>query len=378
MLIVADENIPCVTTAFGQFGEVRTLHGRLIGSQDIQDADVLLVRSITQVNEQLLGNSRVRFVGSATAGTDHVDIPWLQAHDIAFYHAPGCNAVSAAEYVISALSLLEQVDDYHLAGKTVGIVGCGNVGSRVQTRLEAIGLECMVCDPPRAEKEGQAGFVSMQEIAQADIVTFHVPLINQGHHLTRGLLSAGFLEQLSGKAVLINTSRGLVTDECALREKLGHSPELMVILDVWQDEPLIDVDLARRVRLATPHIAGYSIDGKLKATQMLYDAFCHQYDHRQQWRYIDEVADPAISCLDVGASSDVLRVITRLIPQVYDIQVDHERLRATLNAREHRGEAFDLLRRNYPFRRECSAYTAIPDGLSNEVESVLRVYGFQA
>lgn len=357
MLIIADENIPAVHEAFSQFGEVRTLHGRRMAADDVRDADVLLVRSITRVDASLLSGSRVRFVGSATIGTDHVDLEWLAEQGIKFSNAPACNAVSAAEYISSALLTVVNGKSSALVGKTVGIIGCGNVGSRVMTRLQAIGLNCLVCDPPRAEREGQAGFVSMQEVASADIISVHVPLVKEGRHATRNLINREFIQSLPADCLFMNTSRGDVVDEAALKDKLRGNASFRAVLDVWNNEPAIDTELAGLVEIATPHIAGYSIDGKLRATQMLYHAPCGFVGEAQQWDPGTVLPKPEQSVIIPSADTNTVNLVKQCLQHVYDVRKDDADLRATFDLTDTaRGETFDRLRKGYAPRRECSAY----------------------
>ena len=380
MLIIADENIPGVDDAFSAFGEVRKLHGRHMKASDVKDAEVLLVRSITKVNEELLSGSKVKFVGSATIGTDHVDLNWLQQQGICFSNAPGCNAVSAAEYVLAAVLKLAHQQEMNLTEKTVGIIGCGNVGSRVKARFDAMGITCLVCDPPRAEKEGDkegdTGFVDMQAISRADIITVHVPLVTQGRHPTLGLLDAAFISQLSPGSTVINTSRGDVMNEQALKQRLIQQADLNTVLDVWENEPAIDAELVALASIATPHIAGYSTDGKLRATGQLHDAYSHFIKQQPVWDYHQALPDPAEPIITLQ-DGEVSEVISEALSKVYDITRDDSVLRLLFEGVSTDAAAgFDLLRKQYPVRRECSAYDIGGEMLSASVRSALQVFGF--
>jgi len=376
MLIIADENIPGVDDAFSVFGEVRKLHGRHMTASDIKDAEVLLVRSITKVNEELLSGSKVKFVGSATIGTDHVDLDWLQQQGICFSNAPGCNAISAAEYVLAAVLKLAPQQEMNLTEKTVGIIGCGNVGSRVKARFEAMGITCLVCDPPRAEKEGEAGFVDMQAISRADIVTVHVPLVTQGHHPTLGLLDASFISQLNPGSTLINTSRGDVMDEPALKKRLIQQADLNTVLDVWENEPAIDAELVALASIATPHIAGYSADGKLRATERLHDAYSHFVNQLPVWDYCQVLPKPAEPIITLSDGT-ITAAISETLSKAYDITRDDGALRLLFeDVSTDAAAGFDQLRKQYPVRRECSAYGVRGETLSATVRSALQVFGF--
>ena len=377
MLLVADENIPAVTEAFSAFAEVRLLPGREMRTSDIRDADALLVRSVTRVNCELLNGSRVGFVGSATIGTDHVDLSWLQSRGVEFVNAPGCNAVSAAEYVIASVLLCARRNHLDLAGANVGIIGCGNVGSRVRVRFEAMGLTCLVCDPPRAEREGAAGFVDMQTISCADIVTVHVPLERNGRYPTHGLINSGFIDSLKSGAIFINTSRGDVYDESALKKRLIRYNDIYAILDVWENEPDIDPELVAKVVIATPHIAGYSIDGKLRATNRLYQAWCQFSRATPEWDYQKKLPEPQVPRINLHDIENPLQAISVALPGVYDILRDDCDLRSLCDdPGRDIGAGFDLLRRCYPIRRECSAYRIAGCNLSESVLSALEKFGF--
>jgi erythronate-4-phosphate dehydrogenase len=377
MLIIADENIPSAVTAFSRFGEVRTMHGRRMQAQDVRDADVLLVRSITRVNRELLAGSKVRFIGSATIGTDHVDLDWISEQGIVFANAPASNAISAAEYVVSALLHVANRRAIDLSRLTVGIIGCGNVGSRVQTRLQAMGMQCLVCDPPRAEEEGPDGFVDMSDLAGADLITVHVPLVVEGQHRTLNLINQGFLQSLSADCIFINTSRGDVVDESALKQKHEQYSSFRSILDVWNNEPRIDIELAGYADIATPHIAGYSIDGKLRATGMLYQALTSFLGTESVWSAESMLPAPDDPLIRLATDMTAADVISTCMNRVYDITADDQRMRNTFDLPEvERGQAFDRLRKDYPMRRECSAY-AIDQVSINPVHiDLVKSFGF--
>ena len=378
MKIVADENIPCIEQAFASLGEVSLLPGRGMQAADVRDADVLLVRSVTRVDASLLDNSAVRFVGSATIGFDHVDRDYLRNRGIGFSTAPGSNATSAAEYVISVLMVLSAQQGFELAGKTVGIIGCGNVGSRVRQRLTALGMHCLVNDPPLQAQGVQDDFVQIEAALQADIVTVHVPLERSGVHPTLHLIDAARLRQLAPGAIFINTSRGAVADNQALDVALEHRDDLTVVLDVWENEPAISTRLLQRVALGTPHIAGYSLDGKLRGTEMIYDAVCRHFDRTVQWRAADAVDAAPAYRLAHDAEEDVLATLREAVLSVYDVREDDARLRATLAlSADERSAAFDSLRKNYPIRREFSESTIRMRQPDSQAGTLLEQLGFR-
>jgi erythronate-4-phosphate dehydrogenase len=379
MKIIADENIPEVAQAFGTLGEVTLVPGRGLRARDVCAADVLLVRSVTRVDRELLEGSRMRFIGSATIGFDHVDRDYLRARGIGFATAPGSNATSAAEYVLSALLALGERQGVNLAGRTVGIVGCGNVGSRVRDRVAAMGCRCLVNDPPLQERGGEGGFVGLDTIIlQADIISLHVPLEKAGRHPTWHLFDAVLLQRLKPGAILVNTSRGAVVDNAALDNLLATRPDLSVVLDVWEGEPSINTALLEKAALGTAHIAGYSLDGKLRGTEMIYRAACDFFGYPAQW---DAGAVlPAASRVDLrgAAGVDVLARCREAIFRVYDIRRDDARLRGLLELPPAEWPiAFDRLRKEYPVRREFAATTVIIDSDDPETGKMLRALGFE-
>jgi erythronate-4-phosphate dehydrogenase len=354
--IVADENIPYVRQAFGALGRVTTVTGRRLARTDVATADMLLVRSVSRVDQTLLKDTPVRFVGTATIGFDHVDRAYLGESGIAFAYAPGSNAISAAEYVLSSLLVMAQRRAFALADKSVAIIGCGNVGEQVRRRLQALGVRCLINDPPRQASEGTAGFVSLAEALQADIVTLHVPLEKNGAWPTAHLANHNFFAALKPDAIFINTARGAVVDECALWQKLADCPNFSAILDVWANEPLIDARLCARVALATPHIAGYSLDGKVRGTEMLYQAACAHVGISPTWSAHAALPPPPLRQLEFSASADAAQILQTAVMACYDVRADDAALRR-LTAAPDAGAYFDLLRKNYPIRREFANLT---------------------
>ena len=377
MKIIADENIPCADKAFASLGDVVLLPGRDMRPEQVRDADILLVRSVTRVDQALLQGSSIRFIGSATIGFDHVDRKYLTRQGIGFATAPGCNATSAAEYVVSALVVLSEKQGFSLSGKSVGIIGCGNVGSRVRDKLAALGMRCIINDPPLAAAGDGGTFVELDEVLQADIVTVHVPLSSSGMHPTHHLVDATALQKLQPGAVLINTSRGAVVDNRALNDLLEHRDDLSVVLDVWEDEPAINVSLLQKVDIGTPHIAGYSLDGKLRGTGMIYRAACEYFGADPQWDVADALpAAPSIQ-LEVSMHDDMTAMIRSAVLDNYDVRADDARLRELQGlVSKERPDYFDRLRKEYPVRREFSETMVMIDGSTDDLEQVLCQLGF--
>jgi erythronate-4-phosphate dehydrogenase len=366
-----------VERAFASLGEVQLLPGRGMQAEQVRDAELLLVRSVTRVDASLLEGSSVRFVGSATIGFDHVDRNYLQQRHIGFATAPGSNATSAAEYVVSALLVLSARQGFELAGKTVGIIGCGNVGSRVRQRLAVLGMHCLVNDPPLQASAAHDDFVSLDEALQADIVTLHVPLIKSGPYPTLHLVDEAVLGRLKAGAVFINTSRGAVTDNRALDERLVRHDDLSVVLDVWENEPAISASLLQKVDLGTPHIAGYSYDGKLRGTEMIYRAACDYFAEPVQWQAADEVKRAASIDLRDMDAGDLLALASQAVLACYDVRQDDARLRATLSLPDaQRAAAFDRLRKDYPVRREFSESSVLLREPAGALRQLLSGLGF--
>lgn len=345
--ILADENMPGLE-AFAAHGHLETAAGRTLTRDRVADADVLLVRSVTRVDRTLLKGTRVGFVGSATIGTDHVDRAWLAKQGIVFAQAPGSNAMAVAEYDLQAV--LDWLVDQgrNPAGLRVAVIGCGNTGRRAAALFRAAGLQVLARDPPlwRAGGELPGTPVSLDDALDADVITLHVPLADAGPDATRHLLGAEPLARLGPEQLLINTSRGPVIDNRALRERLGRGGPAAV-LDVWEGEPEIDPALFRACRAGTPHVAGYSLEGKLRGTAMLYDAF-------RQWQGLQPAparVTPPREAVEqpLRAPGDILALLRRR----YDLRQDHRALAKSL--REARpGAAFDRMRRDYPLRHECA------------------------
>lgn len=359
MRIVIDENIPAAEV-FARHGELSVLPGRNLSAADVREADALIVRSITQVGAELLAGSKVKFVGTCTIGTDHLDLDWLQQHGIGWSNAPGCNARSVVEYVLAALRLLAVRRQAVLSRRSFGIVGVGEVGQRLANVFTRLGWQVLLCDPPR-QAGGQAPgvaslpgqqFVGLDELlARCDVVCLHTPLTATGEWPTHHLLGEEQLALLQTGAWLINAGRGPVIDNAALLQALQQRPHLAVVLDVWEHEPLVDPQLAALCELVTPHIAGYSQDGKIRGTEMAYQMFCRHFALEQGEPMHYPPAE--VTGLAVGDSLSAEQLLLRLTGLFYEPLVDDAALRATLLlGPEARKLAFDRLRKKYPVRRE--------------------------
>lgn len=350
MKIVADENLAFTDYFFAEFGEIHQAAGRTLTQQDLQQADVLLVRSVTKVNEQLLHDTAVKFVGSATIGTDHLDIKALENQGIDWSNAAGCNAQAVAEYVITALlhvkpELLDAGQNFCL-----GIVGLGNVGTRLAYMAKLLGWRIIGCDPfvSRDEIE-QVDFSTLLE--QADAVSIHVPLTQTGEHPTYHLFNQQRLALMKPTAILINSARGPVVEEAALIADIEQNSRL-VVLDVFEHEPKISAQLLDHVTLVTPHIAGYSLEGKARGTQMIYEAFCQRFGFQAEKAFETQL----LIGENYFEGKPLSQVLKDKLTAIYDIARDDANLRACLKNGMVDQPSFDHLRKTYPLRREWAAH----------------------
>lgn len=377
--IIADENIPGVREAFSHLGEVRLLPGRAITRETLLDANILLVRSITPVNAKLLQNTAVRFIGTATIGTDHVDTAYLERQNLAFASAAGSNANSVAEYVVAALVHHAVKNGFSLAPLTLGVVGVGHIGSRVEKMAAALGMRVLLNDPPLARQTHDPQYLPLDALMEADVITLHTPLTRAGEDATFHLFDAKRLHAMKRGSVLINTSRGAVVDNAALKVALQSGHLAAAILDVWENEPDIDVEVLRLAEIGTPHIAGYSLDGRLNGTQQIYLAACEFLGVAPLWRLetaLPLVSQPLIALPLAGRKSE--EVLQSAIQHAYNIASDDGRLRACLNMRaKERGRYFDQLRRDYPVRREFHNYLVNSSGNEPAFMKQLKTLGFR-
>lgn len=377
LTIVADENIPALEEHFGDLGSLVRLPGRSMTREQLMNADILLVRSVTRVDAALLEGTPVRFVGSCTIGTDHLDTAWLEGQGIHWSAAPGCNANSVVEYVFCALAAL----GIDWSGRSFGIVGCGNVGGLLQQRLRALGIPCAVYDPWLPDNPDAA---DLDRVLQQDVICLHAPLVKGGPHPSLHMIGAEQLARIKDGAVLISAGRGAVVDNQALLNLLREGKRFATVLDVWEDEPDIDTELLELVDIGTPHIAGYSLDGKLAGTRMIREALDKAgiassplplegeglgERGRRRSRHDAE--------LELGASSADFSVMAELLLQIYDPRADDQRLRTAAQGDLPMAKAFDRLRREYPERLEFSHYHIDTAALTESQRRQLKVLGLQ-
>ncbi len=365
MKIVVDENIPGAKQCLAQFGEVVLRSGREICAADVQGADALIVRSVTKVNPALLAGSSVRFVGSTTIGSDHLDIDYLRGQGIQFCTAPGSNAESVVDYVLSVLCRVDGALASLLTGDRVGIVGYGNVGKRLGQRLTAIGIDWIAYDP-LLNPADHPNLRSLAEVINSAVLSLHAPLTVAGPFPSFHMLNAVQLQSLPENALLLNAGRGEVVATEELHALLDSRPDIRLALDVWEGEPDFPAALAERCTIATPHIAGYSVDGKKTGLQMIAAELANFLDKPLKVGDDNAVAElPAIHC----PGGDAFSLIPAAVLAVYDVAGDSQRFKAII-ADAERGKRFDLLRKHYPPRREL-AYSNLV-AVEPEMASLLR------
>lgn len=377
MKIVADENIPLVRECLGTLGEVVTLPGRGVTAAGLKDADALVIRSVTRVTNELVQGSSLRFVGSCTAGIDHVNVSALERQGIHFASAPGCNARSVVEYVLCALDVLAERDGYCLADRTVGIVGKGQVGGRLYQTLDKLGVRVMANDPLCA-KDANTGFVELDRlIERCDVIALHTPLTRDCQFPTHHLFGIKRLRALRHGTVLINAGRGPVVDNQALLRILQERNDLSVVLDVWEGEPRVDPELLELVDLATPHIAGYSLDGKVTGTAMVYQSLCQQFGLPARVNLAAITPMPPLMKLGFTDSVDADQAASVAMRATYDIRRDDALMRRLVRMEpEARKLAFDYMRKNYSERREFSTLRVDAHRCHESVQARLGALGF--
>jgi erythronate-4-phosphate dehydrogenase len=353
MKIIADENIIFVKEAFSGLGDVHLYGGREITNAILKDADALLVRSVTDVNVSLLAGTNVKFVGTATIGTDHIDIPYLAEKGIFFTDAKGCNSDAVAEYVFTALLNISNEQNFSLKGKSLGVVGVGNIGSRIVRLAGTLGMNVLQNDPPLKRKTGNKQFLELKNLMNVDIITFHVPLNMEGEDRTFHLFDHEKIDSLKDSAIIINASRGPVIENNAL-DQLIAKKHFTAVLDVWENEPKINMSLLPKIKFGSPHIAGYSYEGKINGTGILYNALCGFLNKKTEWTPVIPKAENPI--ITINGISSPEKELFKAVNHVYSISSDDYSIKGILNAADP-GKYFDNLRKNYKLRREFPNYT---------------------
>lgn len=400
MKIIADSNIPLAPEAFAHIGKTEVLDCREITREKLIDADILLCRTTIKVNEALLEGTKVRFVATSTIGFDHVDTKYLASRGIGFASAPGSNSNSVSEYVIATALTLAGEMGRTLEGKTIGVIGCGNVGSKVVAKARALGMNVIENDPPLARKTGDPRYRPLEEVFAADIVTLHVPLERTGADATFHLADEKFFGKLKFGTIFINSSRGAVHDTAALQKAIDTGAVTAVALDVWENEPLIDTKLLDSVAIGTPHVAGHSYDGKVNGTAMIYESACQFLGIAPQWKPAKDNCGITNAAIEADAAGKLRRnvpegedidpdeidddapdktdedVLREIIVKAYDVLEDDEKLR-NIPRDESRGKYFQNLRSNYRPRREWHNYSAAVKNVSPNLLNKISGLGFK-
>ncbi len=372
MLIIADDKIPFLKNVLEPFADIEYLPADKITPDRVKNADALLIRTRTKCDKNLLEGSKIKFIGTATIGFDHIDTDYCKAKGITWTNAPGCNAASVNQYVASVLATISRRKKFELRNRVLGIVGVGNVGRRIVRTAEMFNMRVYLNDPPRVRSEGICGFVTLDSIIrECDIITFHVPLNYEGIDKTYHLVDEEFLKHVNSGTIIINTSRGEVTDTDALKKAVKSKQIDGLILDVWENEPVIDRELLSLADIATPHIAGYSADGKAKGTAMVVGALSRFFDlGLHNWEPEDiplpEITEITIDCKHM----DVEQVLCEAILATYKVEYDDNRLRASI-------ETFEKQRGDYPLRREFHAYTVNLINEHSDLKRMLMKMGFK-
>lgn len=352
MKIVIDSNIPYIKDVLEPYGDVKYLPGKEMTNSNIIDADALIIRTRTVCNEHLLRNSSVKIIASATIGYDHIDTDYCQKNNIQWATAKGCNSNSVYHYVLSALFYLEKKLNFNLKYKTLGVIGAGNIGSKIVNFADVVGIKCLINDPPRERNEKTAAYTDLQTLfRKSDIITIHTPLNLSGPDKTHHLIDKSLLSIMKPKACLINTSRGEVIKTEDLLGIIHDGKAINTVIDVWENEPKINPKLANYSVLSTPHIAGYSADGKARATELSINAISSCFNlPLNNWK-VDDI--PRMDCNNLIISNqrtDTHEIIRSIIPKTYRIWEDSNRLKENI-------DLFEKLRNTYPVRRDICYYS---------------------
>jgi len=371
MKIVIDDKIPYIKGALEPFAEVIYLPGNKTTSEIVKDADALITRTRTKCNKNLLNGSNVKFIATATIGYDHIDTEYCKKAGIKWTNAPGCNAESVNQYIASALFSYSREKRFNLKDKIIGIVGVGHVGSRVAGLCETVGMKVLLNDPPRERSEGTTQFISLEYIKEeADIITFHVPLNIAGKDATIHMVNKEFLQNLKKNPLLINSCRGEVFETAALKEALIKEKITGFIADCWENEPDIDLDLLNLANYGTPHIAGYSRDGKANGTKMSVRAVSRFFNLSIDDWEPDNVELPPETIIELdGKKNSEYSLLTKAVLSTYKIENDDKRLR-------YSPKKFEKLREDYPLRREFDTYTIKSRNLDKRTLEKLKKLGF--
>jgi erythronate-4-phosphate dehydrogenase len=371
MKIVADDKIPFLMGALEPFAEVVYIPGKQISREILKDSDALLIRTRTICNENLLEGTSIRFIGTATIGFDHIDTQYCSKNSITWTNAPGCNSSSVQQYIAAALLRISSEHHFNLKDKTLGIIGVGNVGSKVEKFARSIGMNVLLNDPPRARMEGKMNFYNLDTVLSgSDILTVHVPLNLVGQDQTWHLFNDESFQKIKKGAWFLNSSRGEVTDTYGLKKALYSGMLGGAVIDVWENEPDIDYGLLQQAFIATPHIAGYSTDGKANGTAMVVNSLNKYFNHPSENWYPSKVPPPAYPYISIDCDSKTdEEIIREAVIYTYNIDKDNSSLRLF-------PQDFEKLRGNYPVRREFTSYSVKLKNGSEKTQKTLASLGF--
>ena len=370
--VVCDDKIPFLKGVLEPYARVVYLPGQEISAEIVKDADALVTRTRTICDKALLEGSGVKIITTATIGYDHIDTAWCESRGIVWKNAPGCNSSSVQQYIASVLCVLAERFKLHFKDLTLGVVGVGHVGSKVAATAEALGMKVLLCDPPRAREEGQEGFVNLDEIVRSsDIITLHVPLSQEGPDATWHMFDSERIASMRPNQILINSSRGPVVNNLALKNALKTGRIKAAVLDVWENEPDIDMELLNLLTIATPHIAGYSSDGKANGTAASVLALADFFGlPLNDWKPSLLPAPRQTPEFMVAAAGKTFQeLLCEAILHSYDVREDDAALRSN-------PALFEKQRGNYPVRREFKAFTVKLQGGTPEERSALNKLGF--
>jgi erythronate-4-phosphate dehydrogenase len=370
--IIADDKIPFLKGILEPFADVTYLPGNLITNEHLKDTDALLIRTRTKCTEELLKGTKVSFIGTATIGFDHIDARYCQQEGIYWTNAPGCNSSSVHQYVAAALLKISGDFRFRLRDKTLGIIGVGNVGSKVEKFTRALGINVLLNDPPRERNEGGKNFVDLTELLNgSDIITIHVPLNIIGEDKTYQFINDKTIRKMKKGVWLINTSRGEVASSSVLKKNLSSGKLAGVVLDVWENEPDIDLELLDKAFIATPHIAGYSTDGKANGTARIVNALSEFFKLPLKNWFPEVIPHPHLSDISInGKNKDVEEILREIVFRTYNIAEDDLKLRFSPHD-------FEKQRGDYPVRREFPAFTLDLQNTTKKVTKMLEDMGFK-
>jgi erythronate-4-phosphate dehydrogenase len=372
MKIIIDDKIPYIKGALEPFASVVYISGKETTAEIAKNADAIITRTRTICNEKLLKGSSVKLIATATIGYDHIDTEYCEKEGIEWTNSPGCNSWSVAQYIMAALHFLVREEKLALSEMTIGVIGAGMVGSKVARLCEILGMKVLVNDPPRQRIEGNNGFVSLETIAnEANIITIHTPLTYENKDKTYHLIDSNFLASIAKPVYLINSARGEVMDTVAVKLAIKNGKIIKAIIDCWEDEPKIDLELLGKALITTPHIAGYSRDGKANGTMMTVQAVSRKFGLGIDNWQCSGVELPSINTIELnGDGKSVQEIIGEAILFTYPIWEDSERLKAS-------PETFEKQRGDYPVRREFNSYTIKPRNVPSSALDQLSKLGFR-